>query len=788
MHPVLFLLALTLAQAAPTAAPTPSPTANPTATPTAAPTLPTCTPGSYLNVSLCASCPMGRYSNTTGATQCNLCEAGSANNDVGKSTCALCPPGSFSNSSGTVNCTTCTRGYRSPSNGGTICTACLPGTADVFGAGACNNCGSGQFSNTSAMSVCLGCDVGRFSGVGAFSTCAPCAIGTYAGAGSASVCDPCANGTYASATAASVCLNCTTNNGNATFCPSAPTPAPTANPTAAPTRAPTAPPTRAPTRTPTPAPTALECPPGSYSNTTACIVCDPGTFQGNPGPVTACQPCALGRFSTESNFSGATDVDTGDFDCVGCAVGRFAANTGSTTCAACPVGSFNADTHGTACAPCPYGLFARAEGATECLSEGHVPFATERLNQTEITLLAAPGSAITVLPLAVASCPIPVGARVVEMFRASGTFSGIVDVHLRANGTHRFWPRGNDEFVGRDLYTCVSGTWVRSFQYECGDNATAPLGSTEDLWGKGTICHFTEFAVLDTMPATEFCDPVLEGDQPMPRICLKCADPTTFDCGCTTKDTDSLALERPEIRLAIVGIGLLFLARAAALYLRTSLDQNEYVRAAGEYNPLAGGKYRGPLSWVVVVLEFGSLGVLFYLVPVMSNVETDWALHNFTRSEITHMFYATILLGWGAELAHNLWFWFAHTRIGGGILSSLIMCLLNAAAAALFFVSQSALYAPAVEVQTAGGIINSQVSSKGVWDSISGVNQFAIAMLFLELSMHSLTALFEFVTNAGGCSGSTKTGVMRWVFTLRFITLTLAAVAWGLLRARHPCD
>jgi hypothetical protein len=207
-----------------------------------------------------------------------------------------------------------------------------------------------------------------------------------------------------------------------------------------------------------------------------------------------------------------------------------------------------------------------------------------------------------------------------------------------------------------------------------------------------------------------------------------------------------------------------------------------------------GVQDRGPPWWAVAALEFGSLGVLFYLVPVMANVETDWLLHNFTRSEITRMFYATVLLGWGAELAHNMWYWFLYTpkkdncEMGSRGLSSLIMFALNAGAAVSFFFSQSALYAPALEVQTAGGIINSQRSNSELWDEISYVNRFAIAALLLELSMHGLTALFELVTNMHLCSGSTKTGVMRVVFLFRFVTLTLAAVAWGMLRARHPCD
>ena len=703
-----------------------------------------CERGYYYNSSACAACPVGRFTNSSGATQCNLCEAGKIQSSPGFSMC--------------------------------------------------DNCGFGNFANRTGMSQCDQCDAGYFSGSGAFTACLPCAYGSYAQT-SAAQCITCGNGTYAPQPAATVCLNCSVFTGNATYCPSAPTPAPTASPTATPTPAPTATPTRAPTAGPTPAPTALSCPPGSYSNTTACIVCDPGTFQGNTGPATVCQACAPGRFSAVSNYSGDTDTNTGDFDCPACAAGRFASSAGSTTCELCPKGFFNADTHGASCTPCPYGLYARADGATECVSEGNVPFATERLNTTEITLLAAPGSAITITPLTVASCPIPAGVRVVEMFRASGTFSGIVDVQLRSNSTRRFWPRGNDTVPGRDLFTCVNGTWLRSYTYECGDNVTAPLESTEDLWGKGTICHFTEFAILDGMPATEYCDPVLEGDQPMPRLCLKCADPTKFDCGCTTKDTDSLALERPEIQVAIAGIVLLFLARAALLYLRTSLDRNEYQRLESDTNPLVGVQDRGPPWWAMAALEFGSLGVLFYLVPVMANVETDWALHNLTRTEITHMFYAAVLLGWGAELAHNMWYWFIYTpkkdfccESCPRIASSIIMLVLNAGAAASFFVSQSALYAPAVEVQTAGSVINSQTTGREVWDNISGVNQFAIGVLLFELSVHGLTALFEFVTNAGACSGSTKTGVMRFVFFVRFVSLTLAAVAWGMLRARHPCD
>jgi len=688
-----------------------------------------CEPGRYYNSSACVECPMGRFTNASGATQCNLCEAGK-------------------------------------SAGSTASTICY-------------DCGFGQFANRTGMSQCDGCDPGYFSGTGAFTACLPCAYGSYSGSG-AFQCDTCGNGTYAPLPAATVCTNCSVFTGNATYCPTAPTPAPTATPTASPTRAPTASPTRAPTAAPTASPTAAPtaaCDLGNAFNGSACVPCAAGRFSHDSG-ATTCMPCSAGRFSAAENATA----------CSNCAAGTFGNVTGLSACFACAPGSATADEVSTACTPCPFGLFARAAGATACVSEGNVPLATERLNRTEITLLAPPLSSITIEPLVAASCAVPAGFRTVEMFRATGTLLGVVDVHLTSNGTRTFWP------IGRELFTCVNGTWVPSYQYQCGGNATAPLDSTDDLWGKGTICHFTEFAIFDVLPATEFCDQTLGGDQPMPRICLKCAKPSQKDCGCQTTDSDNLALERPEIRIAIVGLIVFFVGRAVLIYLRTSLDDKGYEEIEGELDALVGVRNSGPSYWALVFVGITGVGMLLYLVPVMANVETDWLLHNLTRSEITRMFYGTVLVGWLGEVVHNLLFWFAYLpkKERCEALTQVVACALmyvfNVGAAVAFYASQTALYAPAVEVQTAGAYINNQLTGDGVWGKISYAHQFAIVALILDLSMHGIMGTMELLASPGWCSWSTKTGLLRWVFRFRLVTLTLAAVAWGMLRARHPCD
>lgn len=693
-----------------------------------------CDRGYYYNSSACAACPVGRFTNSSGATQCNLCEAGKS--------------------------------------------------ADSTASTICNDCGIGNFANATGMSQCDQCDPGRYSGTGAFTACLPCAYGTYAGASSASQCAACGNGTYAPQPAATVCLNCTTGVGNATYCPSAPTAAPTASPTATPTRAPTA----APSSAPTPAPTA-PCDLGTSFNGSSCVPCAAGRFADTTG-LTTCLPCALGRFSAAE----AATV------CATCTAGSFGNVTGLSACFPCEAGSFAAEDLATACTPCPYGLFARAAAATVCVSEGNVAVATERLNVTEITLLAAPLSSIVVTPLAVATCAIPAGFRAVEMFRATGTTTNVVDVHFASNGTRRFWPRNPKpngiEVITRDLYTCVDGAWVPSYTYQCGTNATAPLASTDDLWGKGYICHFTEFAVLDIDPGTNFpfCDPLEGADNPNPRICLKCARPSNKDCDCTTEDSDNLALEWTEIRVAIAGIVMLFLARAAAMGIRTLLDETDYMEIKPDSDAPLGVRNEGPVFAADVALAFMFLGTVLYSVPVWAGVGTNWVTHNLTRSQITQMFHGAVWLAFAGEFARHVVFWLlfvpnsATLGFCGKAVAHGTILLADLLAAAAFFSSQSALYMPALEVQTSGAIIDNQITARGVWDSLSVANQYAIPILLIELSAHALVAFLEFLAGVGCCSPSTKAKGLRCVFWVRCIPLALAGIAWIMLRARHTCE
>lgn len=693
-----------------------------------------CDKGYYYNTSACVACEMGRFTNASGATMCSSCEAGRSGGSTGASTCY--------------------------------------------------DCGFGQFANRTGMSQCDSCDPGYYSGTGAFTACLPCAYGSYSGASGAFQCDTCGNGTYAPLPAATVCLNCTTGVGNATYCPPAPTAAPTASPTATPTRAPTA----APSAAPTPAPTS-PCDMGTSFNGSSCVPCAAGRFADTTG-LTTCLPCATGRFSASASAT----------VCNSCSAGSFGNETGLSACYPCETGTFAADDLATACTPCPFGLFARAAGATVCVSEGNVPLATERLNRTEITLLAAPLSSITVTPLVAASCAVPSGFRTVEMFRATGSFSGVVDVHFASNGTRQFWPRdlkrGDTTIVARDLYTCVDGSWVPSYQYQCGANATARLESTDDLWGRAYICHFTEFAVLDVDFGTEFpfCDPLKGADNLNPRICLRCARPSNKDCDCLTEDSDNLALERPEIRVAIAGIVFLFAARAVAMALRVLLDESDYQEVQLDSEAPLGVRNEGPLFTADVALAFMILGAVLYMVPVMAHVETSWVTHNLTRSQITRMFWGAIGGAVVAEVLRHIVFWILivprSKDIGlcGRLIGHGLILVFDWGAAAGFFSSQSALYAPALEVQTAGAAIDDDLTGTGVWDNLSTANQYAIPILFLELATHALVALLEFVSNIRCCSKSTKSKGLYYVFLLRCIPLMLAAIAWILLRARHTCE
>lgn len=682
-----------------------------------------CDAGSYYNSSACVACPEGRFSNSSGATQCNLCEVGKIQSNAGFSWC--------------------------------------------------DNCGFGNFANRTGMSQCDTCGVGYFSGSGASSTCLPCVYGTYSGSG-AFQCDTCGNGTYAPQPAASVCLNCSVFTGNATYCPTAPTPAPTANPTATPTPAPTATPTRAPTAapsaTPTAAPTAA-CDLGTSFNGSACVPCAAGRFSQSSG-ATTCLPCSTGRFSGAENAT----------ICSNCAVGTFGNVTGLSACFACPVGTATADETSVSCTPCPFGLFARAEGATACVSEGNVALAVARLNRTELTLKAAPLSVITIEPLTSVSCALPDGSTFIEMFRATGTITAPVEIELRSNTTQTFWP------IGRDMFTCVNGSWIASYVYECGGNLTAPLDCTEDLWGKGTLCHFTEFAIIDPAPVP-YCDE-------MPRLCKKCVPPLA-GCRCTHASNDNWVDSDLVLLTTMFGFSFMLIGRGIAAFLEekrwpgltyTHVEDSEGAPSNPTYAHIAGHANKAY-----------ALGVLLLTIPSMVGSFDDWETHLWSQSTASMTYVVALVLAAAAFGARNYLLW---SGIGAKckasecaartlVLIPFAVCALAEAIA--LYSAQMVQIAASAETRLRDTDWQAYIRTHDTYADRFGFIVVAVSMDFV--ANITICALFYIVPGKGESSTDTDSVCMRFVAVVRAIVafarvgiLVTATVAMAMLRMTIACE
>ena len=127
--------------ARPTPAPTPAPTPSPTPAPTPAPT-PQCQPGTYQyvtdNVSGCAKCAPGRFTDNINMANCTDCPAGTFFDDevdgtMGAGVCVRCAAGLHQPAAGQLFCKGCAAGKfhvgTVPASASSVeaCQACYPG-------------------------------------------------------------------------------------------------------------------------------------------------------------------------------------------------------------------------------------------------------------------------------------------------------------------------------------------------------------------------------------------------------------------------------------------------------------------------------------------------------------------------------------------------------------------------------------------------------------------------------------------------------------------------------------
>ena len=205
-----------------------------------------CAPGHMLqpDLSTCAACAGGKYSNATDSRVCTDCPADTYSNDartacsgcpansvsaVGTATvlacqciagyffflapegrqCLPCAAGSYKNAAGNVNCTNCSTGSFAAADGSTGCAPCPASTfASAGGAQSCTACPNLTQSVVGSSSVSACACVPGYTGPGGLLTCTACAAGTFKAGNGSAACTACAFGSDSvSGQAACTCLS-----------------------------------------------------------------------------------------------------------------------------------------------------------------------------------------------------------------------------------------------------------------------------------------------------------------------------------------------------------------------------------------------------------------------------------------------------------------------------------------------------------------------------------------------------------------------------------------------------
>ena len=181
-----------------------------------------CLPGTFRvagsNISICDKCPLGTFSDETGASKCTNCNEGFFTAAEGSlnctkclpgsyrpegsniSTCEQCPLGTFSDDAGLSQCKNCPKGFYTTEKGALNCRLCLPGS--LLRNNSCLSCGSGTYSDTAGAADCKVCTPGSFSTPGSTS-CTECRGGSYQPKEGQVSCHPCGTGSYSNAGASS---------------------------------------------------------------------------------------------------------------------------------------------------------------------------------------------------------------------------------------------------------------------------------------------------------------------------------------------------------------------------------------------------------------------------------------------------------------------------------------------------------------------------------------------------------------------------------------------------------
>ena len=302
-----------------------------------------CNVGFFMAAEECLSCPAGKIQNGSDDSRCVACNVGTY--EVDRAECIDCPE--FSSSTSGATACTCNAGYQQSFS---VCIPCSPGYFNPLIDGPCMKCPPGMWSGSLASITCTQCpehsgssESGMFSidgcacdpgYAGSGGECTICTTGKYH-LNSTLNCYDCLNDTYTAVDGSTFCYACglhARSNVGSSQC---------------------------------------VCDPGYSASLSECIACEPGYYKDWTGNNT-CLQCPTGSYHNTSDIL-CTDCPVNTFqdsaastECKPCH-SHSTSGVGSSTISACQCLSGYAYSDGL-CVECPYGHYKNVTSNEACVA------------------------------------------------------------------------------------------------------------------------------------------------------------------------------------------------------------------------------------------------------------------------------------------------------------------------------------------------------------------------------------------------------------------------------------